>query len=570
MPANSQSPHQNGPLNSLAINFLKQINKGTHYIEIVENIRNYLKQQKLSLSKLLEELQNKGTKQYKCLLGFCHEQIPECQDAAKAFAAYSVAAQNNFSYGYLFLAMCYENGTGVRQSFALKTIIKSGGDIVIYGDTDGLVFLSLGVQGTTYLQLLFPNQFFERIVIRGRDQTTPYKKSEDMREYTRSREIVLDFPDAVAVKIVSQNLKNAIFNPTYIDLYGWKVSSGAPVGFPPNLLIVTCTLISGQVKTDRIRCSDADIKLPQIQLAHEYQIQMVSNTLHNRLKPFDVGKKNEFGSKVTLWTDETKSRRLFFQTDYETNPNHDGPIVSIEIPNNLVFFHNLENWVYVNFDIADFKIQSKHDTNDKPIQINFQLNDKIPKNSNYMQISGIETAYPIQISGYLRATTKFKRPNAPASKPVIQNVNMKTSTSSISLSSPTSNNITPLTPHRRRGSIAEKFTTPIRRTSAHQGMITPEVTPPHRFQRQNTVEMELDGAISQVSLEQKAVINSGEYEDNCHPHKKNRFVVTHPGYEEEDDSPDLEARLTHLMNQKLSSSSKSKGKERADQHIPQF
>ncbi|CAG8525564.1 12534_t:CDS:1 [Ambispora leptoticha] len=106
-----------GTLNELAINFLKQINKGTQYAEIIDDIKNYLEQQNLQLSELLEQLQ-KGKRQYKCLLGFCYERIPECQDPAKAFTAYNDASQSNFPFGYLFLAACYENGIGVRRSFA--------------------------------------------------------------------------------------------------------------------------------------------------------------------------------------------------------------------------------------------------------------------------------------------------------------------------------------------------------------------------------------------------------------------------------------------------------------------
>ncbi|CAG8525584.1 12535_t:CDS:2 [Ambispora leptoticha] len=451
---------------------------------------------------------------------------------------------------------------------ALKTIIKFSGDIVIYGDTEGvsskLVFLSLGVQGTAYLQLIFPNQFFERIVICGRDQTTTYKKSNDLRTYARKREITLDSPDAVAVKIVSQNLKNAIFPPAYINSYEWEVNSGALIGSfktPPNLLVATCVLNSGHVKTDRIRCTDADIKLPQLQISHEYHIQMFSRTLHNILKPFDTGKKNEFGSKVTLWAKEGESRRrLYIQTDYEAIPGHDGTIVSKEIPDNLVLIHNLDQWVYVNFDVAEYKTiislfkgihkhkklqpTSNSDDDDTRIETNFQL-----KNSSInpvMEISGIETACPIRIMGYLRATAKFVNPMRP--EPVIQNAPIKTFTSSLSYSpSSSSNNIAPLTPQHPRGSFEYKeegFITPLHRTSAHQGMITPEVTP-HRLQRENTVEV-LDDAISQVSLDEQNDLDENENIDFCHPHKKPRPLIDFPKYEEKADETDLTARYFKL------------------------
>ncbi|CAG8471610.1 2506_t:CDS:1 [Ambispora gerdemannii] len=116
----SYSRHD-GPLNGLAKQFIEQINKGTKYSQIQRSICDYLEEQNLELAEILERIENgyrghEYRKQFRVLNGFFHEKFRECYDPRKAFAEYKAAAETNYSYGYLFVGICYENGSGVRKN----------------------------------------------------------------------------------------------------------------------------------------------------------------------------------------------------------------------------------------------------------------------------------------------------------------------------------------------------------------------------------------------------------------------------------------------------------------------
>ncbi|KAG9307848.1 hypothetical protein G9A89_023413 [Geosiphon pyriformis] len=109
--------YTNGPFNQIAKSFLDSINRGVTYCDIALDIQNQLESHNLSLESLIEKLtiRTQYVRQFRCLLGFCHQYIKECFDPIKAFEAYEVASDNGYSYGHLFLGICFETEFAVEK-----------------------------------------------------------------------------------------------------------------------------------------------------------------------------------------------------------------------------------------------------------------------------------------------------------------------------------------------------------------------------------------------------------------------------------------------------------------------
>ncbi|KAG9292348.1 hypothetical protein G9A89_015218 [Geosiphon pyriformis] len=109
--------YTNGPLNQIAKSFLESIDRGETYCDIAVDIQNNLERYNLSLEYLIEKLtiRTHYTRQFRCLLGFCHQYIKECFDPEKAVEAYEVSSDSGYSYGRLFLGICFETEFGVEN-----------------------------------------------------------------------------------------------------------------------------------------------------------------------------------------------------------------------------------------------------------------------------------------------------------------------------------------------------------------------------------------------------------------------------------------------------------------------
>ncbi|KAG9305132.1 hypothetical protein G9A89_001242 [Geosiphon pyriformis] len=107
-----------GPLNQIAKSFLESINRGETYLDIALEIQNNLESHDISLEYLIEKITSRKhyVRQFRCLLGFCYQYMNECFDPKKAFKAYKVASENGYSYGHLFLGICYEIEFGVKKN----------------------------------------------------------------------------------------------------------------------------------------------------------------------------------------------------------------------------------------------------------------------------------------------------------------------------------------------------------------------------------------------------------------------------------------------------------------------
>ncbi|KAG9307850.1 hypothetical protein G9A89_023415 [Geosiphon pyriformis] len=108
----------NGPFNQIAKSFLESIDRGEIYCDIALDIQNNLKSHNLSLEYLIEKLtiRTQYVRQFRCLLGFCHQYIKECFDPIKAFEAYEISSDSGYSYGHLFLGICFETEFGVEKN----------------------------------------------------------------------------------------------------------------------------------------------------------------------------------------------------------------------------------------------------------------------------------------------------------------------------------------------------------------------------------------------------------------------------------------------------------------------
>ncbi|CAG8471632.1 2507_t:CDS:2 [Ambispora gerdemannii] len=108
------SQNNNGPLNGVSKIFMESIRRGTMYTQIEQEIRGYLKNSNISIEEFVKRLENSNYRQiFKCILGFCYEHNIGTLDHVKAFQNYKYSADNNSSYGHLFVvAEFYELGFG--------------------------------------------------------------------------------------------------------------------------------------------------------------------------------------------------------------------------------------------------------------------------------------------------------------------------------------------------------------------------------------------------------------------------------------------------------------------------
>ncbi|KAG9284203.1 hypothetical protein G9A89_002864 [Geosiphon pyriformis] len=421
----------------------------------------------------------------------------------------------------------------------VKAAADFGKNVILHAEQQRVVLASCSENSTGTLLIVFPINFFSQYTINNQDRTVRSRGEPFVADFSLSSNIVFNQPGTISIELTSMTLKHVLTKPQYVESCQWRLQGGpiAIVGRKNrDLLITKYNLRNGLTKTNRITYAVVRTQLPTFNLSYRYQMQIRSKILSSALQPF---KKDVNRTRVKLWTETDKHRRIVIETDYRPEDFQDPDLkitcTKVIIPHNNFLLHTLIDWVYLKFEMPEYKIFisliknlsiNKNDSIEDPgvlINTAFGANSTDVADPKHLRITAQHDEYPIQASCYLRADAVVQQPR----------LNLEATISLLPRTS-TATSDTPSTPQHSRSwenmrdpwrvtsSNIDNIETPFSYNTGYNSIPTPHTasnTP--QFTREGTLVLETDNSCATF------LDSDDEYTPPSTPSKRRRVENTY-------------------------------------------